>query len=130
MIALDTNVLVRFLIADDPEQAERARRLIQTNTVFVPNTVLLETYWVLKSAYSLGPKNAYEVIRSFVGLENVALEDRAAIDSTFEACASGVDFADALHVSSSGSAIEFATFDRQLVRAWTDVVTPIKVVTL
>ena len=42
MIAIDTNVVVRFLVNDDPEQATRARRLIEAEDVFLSTTVLLE----------------------------------------------------------------------------------------
>ena len=45
MIALDTNVVVRFLVNDEAVQARRAHALIEANSVFVPVTVLLETEW-------------------------------------------------------------------------------------
>ena len=56
MIAVDTNVIVRFLVRDDEKQAEVAyRRLKQAETnrerLFVPLLVILETIWVLESAY-------------------------------------------------------------------------------
>ena len=51
MIAIDTNVVVRFLVNDDPEQAQRARRLIESEDVFLSTTALLETEWVLRVAY-------------------------------------------------------------------------------
>ena len=47
MIALDTNMLVRALVADHPDQVAVVRELIAGDTVFVPRTVLLETEWVL-----------------------------------------------------------------------------------
>ena len=51
IIALDTNVVVRFLTNDDAIQARRARRLIEQNEVVIPLTVLLEAEWVLRAAY-------------------------------------------------------------------------------
>ena len=51
IVAVDTNILVRFLVADEPEQARRARELFSLNTILIPTTVLLETEWVLRSAY-------------------------------------------------------------------------------
>lgn len=51
MTALDTNVVVRFLVNDDDQQAQRARALIAAGNVHIPPTVLLETEWVLRSAY-------------------------------------------------------------------------------
>jgi predicted nucleic-acid-binding protein len=43
MLAVDTNVLVRYLLNDDRAQAARARKLIDANEIFVPKTVFLET---------------------------------------------------------------------------------------
>ena len=51
MLAIDTNVIVRYLTADHPEQASRARALVDGAAVFVPVTVILESEWVLRSAY-------------------------------------------------------------------------------
>src|SRR5271165_3450212 len=51
MLAIDTNLVVRYLVGDDPGQAARARSLIDNNDVFVCTTVLLETEWVLRSVY-------------------------------------------------------------------------------
>lgn len=49
MIAFDTNLLVRILVMDHPEQVAIARRLMARETIFVSRTVLLETEWVLRS---------------------------------------------------------------------------------
>ncbi|MFX8316487.1 PIN domain-containing protein, partial [Acinetobacter baumannii] len=51
MRAIDTNVIVRFLTADDATQAAVARRAIEAGDIFIPTTVLLETEWVLRSGY-------------------------------------------------------------------------------
>lgn len=50
MIAIDTNVLVRLLVADDPAQSSRARALLETQDVWIGPTVLLEAAWVLDAA--------------------------------------------------------------------------------
>ena len=50
-VALDTNVLVRLLVNDDPAQAEQAAALIDASAAcFVPITVALELEWVLRGA--------------------------------------------------------------------------------
>ena len=59
MIGLDTNVLVRYLTQDDPDQASAANRLIETQCTaedpgFVSLLVLCELVWVLRSAYGCG----------------------------------------------------------------------------
>ncbi len=49
MIALDSNVIIRLLVADDAVQGERARKLISENEVLIATTVLLECEWVLRT---------------------------------------------------------------------------------
>jgi predicted nucleic-acid-binding protein len=49
MLAVDTNVVVRYLTADDPEQFARAVAVVEGAETFVSLTVLLETEWVLRS---------------------------------------------------------------------------------
>ena len=51
MLAVDTNVIVRYLTRDDPEQFARASALIRSEDVFICTTVLLECEWVLRGAY-------------------------------------------------------------------------------
>jgi len=57
MIAVDTNVVVRFLVRDDPKQAARAAELIRDNQIWISKTVLLETEWVLRSLYRFSPQS-------------------------------------------------------------------------
>ena len=117
MIALDTNVVVRFLVNDDPSQARRARALIQGNSVFVPVTVLLETEWVLRGGYGLPRAEVVRLLRALLGLPDLATEDPQRIARALEWHEGGIDFADALHLAGSTSAERFATFDEKLVRA-------------
>jgi predicted nucleic-acid-binding protein len=61
-VALDTNLLVRLLTGDEPEQARRVADLIDTSPAcFVPITVVLELEWVLRGAYRLD-RRAVDVI--------------------------------------------------------------------
>jgi hypothetical protein len=55
MLAIDTNLIIRYLVGDDLGQAARARRLIDNNDVFVCTTVLLETEWQHQGADALAP---------------------------------------------------------------------------
>ncbi len=53
MIAIDTNLIVRYLMGDDSQQSRRAGEVINGETVFVPITVVLEVEWVLRSIYRM-----------------------------------------------------------------------------
>jgi predicted nucleic-acid-binding protein len=116
MIAVDTNVLVRFLVRDNPAQAARAAALIRANEVWVSKTVLLETEWVLRSLYGFALGTVGEALRALGGLQTVFLEDERAVVKALDWFEAGLDFADALHLASAGDATQFATFDRKLAR--------------
>lgn len=117
MTAIDTNLIVRLLANDDPDQTTRAARLLKENQVFVATTVILETEWVLRSAYRADRGVIQQSLRKFMALPNVFIEHEAAVLQALEAHAAGMDFADALHLASAcGRATRFATFDQPLRR--------------
>ena len=113
MIALDTNVVVRLLVDDDPQQSHRAAALLDDNAVFVPLTVLLETEWVLRSVYALERGAVQRGLRNFLGLPNVTAEATGRVARALSWYEQGLDFADALHLASAVEAgVEtFTTFD-------------------
>ena len=116
MIAVDTNVLVRFLVHDDATQAARAEALIQANEIWISKTVLLETEWVLRSLYGFSPESLAGALSALAGLRTAFLEDELAVAKALDWFQKGLDFADALHLASVGNASQFATFDRKLAR--------------
>ena len=68
MIAVDTNIVVRFLVCDDAKQAETARKRLKQaekdrERLFVPLLVVLETIWVLESAYDKSRSEILDSIR-------------------------------------------------------------------
>lgn len=128
MVALDTNVIVRFLVNDDVKQARKARTLIEGGKVFIAPTVLLETEWVLRSAYGFAAKEILVFFRALLGLPNVTVGAAIQLAATLKAYEQGLDFADALHLVFSGEAETFATFDRQLIQRAQRVEGAVKVI--
>lgn len=68
MIALDSNVLIRLLVDDDPIQANHARRLLETTRdrgeqCFISDPVLCEVEWVLDSAYGASRQDVATAIQ-------------------------------------------------------------------
>ena len=116
MLAVDTNILVRFLARDEPKAVVRVNTLLRTQPVWIPKTVLLETEWVLRTAYGYERDRLLQAFRGLAGLTNVHLEDALAVRQAMDWLASGLDFADALHLASCGEAEGFVTFDKALVR--------------
>ena len=116
MIAFDTNVLVRALVMDNPEQVTIARRLMAEDTVFLSRTVLLETEWVLRSRYNKSRGELLAFFRALLETENTVVETVEALGHAMEWYAQGADFADALHLAACGSAV-MHTFDRDFCKA-------------
>jgi predicted nucleic-acid-binding protein len=116
MLAVDTNIIVRYLTRDDEGQATRARSLIDDNDVFVCTTVLLETEWVLRGAYRLSRRHIAEALGAFARLPRVNLENPAIAGTALNWFTHGMDFADALHLAGTAHCEAFVSFDRPLGR--------------
>ena len=116
MIAVDTNLLVRLLTKDDPSQAKRAAKVIESNNIFISKTVMLETEWVLRHAYGIGKKSIMSGFKKMMGLPNVNVEDQQTVFQAISWYESGLDFADALHLASSMKADKFVTFDNAFIK--------------
>jgi predicted nucleic-acid-binding protein len=115
MIAVDTNLLVRVVSRDDPAQSERAVQVLEeADSLWIPKTVLLELEWVLRYTYELPVAVIAEALRRLLGYRKTRIEDRPAVLQALAWYASGLDFADALHLASSSATERFVTFDRKL----------------
>jgi len=115
--AIDTNVVVRFLVADDAVQAGKARAAIGAGDIFISTTVLRETEWVLRSVYGLPAEKVVAALRGFAGLPGVTVEEPALIATALQWMAGGMDFADALHLAKADGCTAFLSFDRKLAKA-------------
>ncbi len=128
MIALDTNVIVRFLARDDEAQFRKADALLARSHVLLLTTVLLETEWVLSNSYNF---DRAEIDRSFTllkALPNVVFQEPEICERAIGWYRAGMDFADAMHLACAGNAENFATFDRKLVKKAARLATAVKVV--
>lgn len=116
MVAIDTNVIVRVILADDPEQSEQARAFIDANQTFVSLTVVLETAWVLTSRYGFPKERVVNALSRALGLPRLSVEDPEIVKDALKWIASGLDVTDALHLAQARRTEGFATFDRDLAR--------------
>lgn len=117
MLAVDTDLIVRYLTGDHPRQSGRARALIDGQPVFAAVTVILEVEWVLRSAYGYGPAEVARALRAFAGLPTVTVGDEAVVAAALDLAEHGMDFADALHLGKSAHCEGLATFDGKFVKA-------------
>lgn len=116
MRAADTNILVRFLTADDPKQFEAATAFFRDTQIFISVTVLLELEWVLRRSYNFSGARISQQLRRLGGMNNVTLEDSERVAGALDLPESGLDFADALHVARAAECADFVTFDMRLAR--------------
>ena len=101
MIGLDTNVLVRYLVQDEPHQARLATRLIEScnadNPGYVCLPVLIELVWVLGGAYGYARRDIAEVLQELLTVAELRIEQPDQARQALEAYAAGAaDFADYL----------------------------------
>jgi predicted nucleic-acid-binding protein len=116
VIAIDTNVLVRLLTADDPAQYKASSRLFATEQIFIPDTVVLETEWVLRDAYELEPAEIRATLRAVMGLPNVTLVNARRAALALDWTEQGLDFADAFHLVSSQEQEALKTYDKAFIK--------------
>ena len=116
MIAIDTNLLVRLVTNDPPQQAEIVEKLLKSNQVFISRTVLLETEWVLRSRYKIKATQISGFFSALLNQETIVLENDQQIEQALKWYDLGADFADALHLAVCDSA-PFYTFDKDFCKA-------------
>ncbi len=100
MIGLDTNVLVRYIVQDHPQQSARAAAFIESQCTAddpgrIDSIVLCELVWVLESAYGYQRDTVATVLRRILETAELITEDPAYAWTALRAYASGpADFAD------------------------------------
>ena len=119
MRAIDTNVLVRLIVRDDPEQVARAEAFVE-HDAWISLPVLAETVWVLKSVYGLDRQRIATVVSMLMEHDRLALQDEDVVrraHATF-AREPSVGFSDCLvvEIASKAGHIPIGTFDRKMSR--------------
>ena len=123
MIGLDTNILLRSMLNDDPVQSPAARRLLQSldenNRGFVNVPVMLEFFWVLRSRYKLPRTRLVGALRDLLEVKHLEFEAFETIGKAlviYERLAA--DFSDAVIAmrNSELGADKTLTFDGKAVR--------------
>jgi predicted nucleic-acid-binding protein len=132
MIAVDTNVLVRYAVKDDLKQTITATEFLKNNPCFILKTVVLELAWVLSSSagYNLSRSVVTERLRHICGLPTMTVEDVGAVAQAVTWYEHGMGFADALHLASSTSCSGFATMDRRMTSKASKLAVGYKVMTI
>jgi predicted nucleic acid-binding protein len=116
MISVDTNLLARFLLKDDPAQHRRAVAVLKSDEdVLIPVTVMLELAWLLRSR-DCTREEILSALRGLLALPRVRSQHEEAVRNALAWSGAGMDLADAFHLALSGKASRFVTFDAALAR--------------
>jgi predicted nucleic-acid-binding protein len=121
VIALDTNVLVRYLAQDDREQAKAATRFIEEALTagdpgFISAIVLCEIIWVLESRYDLKRTDVVSIIKALLDTRQIVIGEANAVRAALNH--SSVELVDAIihEVGRSRQCQMTVTFDRKFAR--------------
>ena len=123
MIALDTNVLVRYLVRDDERHAESARALLESLTTersgYVCREVVVELVWVLERAYGVSRERIATILQELVTTEGLVVEASDDVArAAFRYRAGGPGFSDMMILAAAerSGARPLRTFDRRVAR--------------
>lgn len=123
MVGLDTNVLVRYIAQDDPEQSRLASDLIEALTPqapgFVSMVVLVETLWVMEAAYGANREKLAEIVEVLLQTDAILVESAETVWRALRSFRAGkADFADHLihHAGRAAGCDATVTVDRDAAR--------------
>lgn len=120
MIALDTNVLVRYLAQDDEPQFRAVLRLLNRKgaTFHLCDLVLAETDWVLRGLYGWSAEEVAEALARLTTIHNLVFEDEDRLRAALRGLREGADLADELIARGcrDRGCTQIATFDKGLTR--------------
>ena len=116
MNGLDTNVLIRYLVADDQVQAAKAKRYIESGPGYVNCIVLSEVVWVLESAYGYAKEAVVAMLERLLSTHEVEVEDAdVALAALHDYRRSTAGFTDCLigHRNAAHGCGETGSFDKR-----------------
>ena len=125
MVALDTNIVARYLLNDIPDHAERARNLLKSAargeaSLFLPASVFVELSHLLTRRRSIPRQRAATVLRELLRLEGIHIQERDAVEDAlaFWNTTGGLSFVDCYHLALTRSLgmSRIYTFDKQMNR--------------
>ncbi len=124
MIGLDTNVLVRYVLQDDPRQSQQASRLFDSLSAdspgFVSVVVLVELAWVLGAGYKIPRAQLAAVLEALLRSKELVIDRADVVAQALQRFGSGgADFADALieRMATAAGCATTMTFDQGAAKA-------------
>lgn len=114
MIIVDANIIIRFLINENIEQANKAEKILKDHTVLILKEVLAEVVYVLIGVYKIPRKDVVDNLLLLIGNPKIVVTDKEKIMEALKIFKNtNLDFVDSLLCSYSGTNA-IATFDKKL----------------
>ncbi|MGH9064623.1 MAG: PIN domain-containing protein [Acidimicrobiales bacterium] len=123
MIGLDTNVVVRYLVQNEPDQSAMASTVIdaltETDPGFLSLVTVVELYWVLRRAYELGTDRCAELVEGLLDARELRLGQDSIVRVALTASRGGADFADAViaELGRAAGCEHTVTFDQRAAQS-------------
>lgn len=119
MRAVDTNLLIRLVVRDDPKQVEAAEAFVSKGA-WVSQLVLAETLWVLDAVYGRSAAQIADAVALLLQHRELALQDADAVAAALEHFRKrpALGFSDCLVLESARKAghLPLGAFDRNLAK--------------
>ena len=119
MIALDTNILLRYFVQDDPAQAKTATRIIErltpANPAFLSLIVICELIWALRTVYKIPRETRATILGNLFATEDFEIENfNAAYKAPQHYTEGKADFSDYLirEIARQAGCDRVVTFDK------------------
>lgn len=116
MIAADTNIALRLILDDDPDQVRSIQQVMADQSLFLPLTVMLETGWVLASRYGMTRAQVATALSALITLDRVEVARAELVQQAIDRFRAGADWADMIHLVAAHKLRRFLTLDRRLSR--------------
>ena len=118
MRLVDANVILRYLLDDDPQFAEKAATILEQGQVHVPFEVMAEVVYVMQGVYKVPRQDISRVLTQFIMLPNLTTNSEPVLKDALRLYADkGLDLVDALLCSYNRiEGVQIETFDRKLIK--------------
>jgi len=112
----DANIVLRYLLNDTKELAERATDILENNEVFIPNEVIAEIVYVLEKVYNVKSDEISDILKNLFGYSNIKVADIGVIEEALNLYGRRkLDFVDTLlYAYNKVRGYEVYTFDKKL----------------
>ncbi len=124
MIGIDSNILVRLIVADDPKQTAAARDFIRDRCApddpgYISNVVLAEVAWILARGYGYGRGHTADAIERIMEIAQLQIESPTDVAAALADYRQGpAGFTDCLigHLNRTAECTHTVTFDRKAAK--------------